>query len=197
MMIFCKSKRSAERTLKNILPYIEGKLFLKVNRNKTTVDHVRKVKFLGFSFYQYKGKGRVRIHPKSVEKMRKKIRELTSRSNGWGDDYRKQRLKQYITGWVNYYGIADMKVLMERTDEWYRRRLRMLIWKQWKRVGTRMKNLRKLGIPKWKAYEYANTRKKYWRIAKSPILSSSITTARLRKSGYIFFSDCYRQVSVN
>jgi group II intron reverse transcriptase/maturase len=197
MMIFCKSKRSAERTLRNILPYIEGKLFLKVNREKTVVDHVRKVKFLGFSFYRYGGKGRVRIHPKAVEKMRKKIRELTSRSNGWGNDYRKQRLKQYITGWVNYYGIADMKVLMWKTDEWYRRRLRMLIWKQWKRVRTRMKNLRKLGIPKWKAYKYANTRKKYWRIAKSPILNNSITTERLKKSGYIFFSDCYRQVSVN
>lgn len=81
-MIFCKSRKSAERTLKNITPYIEGKLFLKVNREKTCVSHISKVKYLGYSFYNYRGKCRFRVHPKSVTKMKNRIRELTNRSNG-------------------------------------------------------------------------------------------------------------------
>src|SRR5665647_899265 len=108
VIIFCKSKRSATRTLENILPFIEGKLFLKVNREKTVVDHVGKVKFLGFSFYQYKGQARVRIHPKSVKKMKLKVKELTGRNNGFSNEYRILKLKQYITGWVNYFKLADI-----------------------------------------------------------------------------------------
>ena len=86
-MIFCKSRKSAERTLRNILPFIEGKLYLKVNREKTSVEHISKVKYLGYSFYNHKGL-RFRVHPKSVEKMKKKLRELTDRNNGWGNEYR-------------------------------------------------------------------------------------------------------------
>lgn len=87
-MIFCKSKKSAERTLENIMPYIEEKLFLKVNRQKTNVAHISKVKYLGYSFYRYKGKCRLRVHSKSIVKMKAKLKELTSRSSGWGNEYR-------------------------------------------------------------------------------------------------------------
>lgn len=80
-----------------------------MNRDKTVVDYVGKVKFLGFTFYQHKGKARVRIHPKSMEKMKSKIKEITSRSNGMGNESRIKKLKSYITGWVNYFKIADMK----------------------------------------------------------------------------------------
>ena len=83
MLVFCKSKKAANRTLNHILPYIEGKLFLKVNREKTQVAHVNKVKYLGYSFYISKGEGRLRIHPKSVRKFKDKIREITGRSMGW------------------------------------------------------------------------------------------------------------------
>lgn len=82
-MIFCKSRKSAERTLNSIAKYIERKLFLKVNREKTKVAHVSKVKYLGYSFYRYKGKCRLRVHPNSVAKMKAKLKELTSRNNGW------------------------------------------------------------------------------------------------------------------
>jgi len=190
--IFCKSKRSAERTLANIVPFIEGKLFLKVNREKTVVEHVRGIKFLGYSFYVYNGKGRLRVHPKSFAKLKETLRVLTSRSNGWGNDKRKEKLKQFITGWVNYFKLADMKKYLMNLDSWLRRRLRMIIWKQWKRVRTRLRNLIKLGIPKFKAYQFANTRKGYWRTAKSPILSTSIRSDSLVRAGYTFFSDCYR-----
>ena len=127
--------------------------------------------------------------------MKECIKALTSRSNGWGYARRKEALRQYITGWVNYFKLADMKNLLLKVDEWYRRRLRMIIWKQWKRVRTRGRNLIKLGINKYKAWEYANTRKGYWHTANSPILTRSVTNYRLKHAGYIFFSDYYRLVN--
>jgi RNA-directed DNA polymerase len=195
LVILCKSKRSAERTLTNIVPYIEGKLWLKVNRGKTTVAYISGIKFLGYSFYENKEGGRLRIHPKSVTKMKERIKTLTSRSNGWGDAKRKEALKEYITGWVNYFKLADMKGLLLRIDEWYRRRIRMVIWKHWKRIRTRLRNLLKLGVIKHKAWEFANTRKGYWHTANSPILNTSITNVRLKLAGYIFFTDYYLKVN--
>jgi hypothetical protein len=193
-MIFCRSKRAAERVLASITKFIEDKLYLKVNRDKTIVAHIKAVKFLGYGFYFNKNGCGIRIHRKSVEKMKAKIRELTSRSNGWGNERRKEALRQYITGWLNYFRLADMKSLMEKTDEWFRRRIRSLIWKQWKRLKTKLRNLIKLGIPKSKAWEFANTRKGFWRTAQSPILQRSITNDRIKASGYIFFTDYYNQI---
>jgi group II intron reverse transcriptase/maturase len=194
MVILCKSKRSADRTMENLVSFIERKLFLKVNREKSTVAYITKVKFLGYSFYKMKGEGRLRIHDRSVAKMRLRIKDLTSRSNGWGHEKRKEALKQFITGWMNYFKLADMKSLLLETDEWYRRRLRMVFWKQWKRIRTKAANLMKPGIKKHKAWEYANTRKSYWHTANSWILSTSVTNARLQQGGYIFLTDCYLNV---
>jgi len=196
LVILCKSRRSAERTLKNIIPFIEGKLFLKVNREKSQVAYITRVKFLGYSFYKTKGECRLRIHPHSVGKMKARIRELTSRSNGWGNARRKEMLRQYITGWVQYFKLADMDKLLVRVDEWYRRRLRMVIWKQWKRTRTKLANLIRLGVNKSKAWEWANTRKGYWHTANSYILSTTITNDRLRQAGYVFLSDYYRKVRI-
>jgi RNA-directed DNA polymerase len=85
MVILCKSRRSAERTMESIVSYIERTLFLKVNRDKSQVAIVKDIKFLGYTFYQSKGEGRLRIHPKSATKMKTRIKQLTSRSNGWGN----------------------------------------------------------------------------------------------------------------
>lgn len=196
MVILCKSRRSADRTLANIVPFIEKKLFLRVNREKTTVAYIREIKFLGYSFYVVKGEGRLRVHPRSIAKMKERIKTLTSRSNGWGYARRKTALRRYITGWVNYFKLADMQKLLFRVDRWYRRRLRMVIWKQWKRIRTRGRNLIKLGINKYKAWEWANTRKGYWHIANSYILHRTITDERLRLAGFLFFSDYYSSVRV-
>lgn len=196
LVILCKSRRSADRVLKSIVPFIEGKLFLKVNREKSQVAHVREIKFLGYGFYQHKGEGKLRLHPKSAHKLKAKIKELTSRSNGWGHDRRKEALSQYIIGWVHYFKLADMTKLLIKVDEWYRRRLRMVIWKTWKRVRTKLSNLIKLGVSKAQAWEWANTRKGLWCIANSFILSTTITTDRLRRTGYVFLSDYYRTVRV-
>jgi len=195
MLIFCKSKRAAERTLEKLIPYIERKLFLKVNREKTEVAYIGKVKFLGYAFYINKNRdASVRVHPKSVAKMKARIREITSRSNGTGYEQRKLRLKQFITGWVNYFKLADMKSLLKATDQWLRRRIRMVIWKQWKRVRTRYAKLRQLGIVDWVAWEGANIRKGYWRVARNPIIAKAISAERLKKAGYINFLEYYESV---
>lgn len=196
LVILCKSRRSAHRTLEKILPYIERKLFLKVNRQKTTVDYIGKVKFLGFTFYRYKGVTRVRIHPKSIAKMKNRIRELTAKSNGWGNGYRVLKLKQYITGWVNYFKLADMKGLLKETDEWMRRRIRAVYWKQWKKIKTRFNMLKHFGFDEGKAWEFANTRKGYWRTSNSPILNRSLDNRTLNSFGYIFFFNYYQRVCV-
>jgi RNA-directed DNA polymerase len=196
LIIFCKSKRSARRTLENITPFIENRLFLKVNRDKTAVEYVGKIKFLGFTFYQYKGIARVRIHPKSISKMKSRVKEITARSNGMSNDSRIKKLKSYIVGWVNYFKIADMKKMLLETDEWMRRRIRLVYWKQWKRIRTRFKMLQTFGIHEQKAWEYANTRKGYWRISGSPILSKTLNNDTLKGFGFLSFWEYYRQVSV-
>ena len=197
LLIFCRSKRAAERTLAKLIPYIERKLLLKVNREKTGVAYVGKVKFLGYAFYINSDKNAsMRVHPKSVVKIKAKVREITSRSNGMGYEQRKIKLKQLIIGWVNYFKLADMRNLLKMIDKWLRRRIRMVIWKQWKRVRTRYAMLRKLGIADWVALEGANTRKGYWRAARNPIIAKAISAERLKKAGYLNFFDYYESVRV-
>jgi group II intron reverse transcriptase/maturase len=196
-LIFCKSRKSAERCMRNIIPYIENKLFLRVNREKTDALHISKVKFLGYGFYRLKGKCRFRVHPKSVTKMKNKIRELTRRSNGWGNEYRTLRLTQFIKGWVNYFKLADMKNLMLEIDEWMRRKIRAIFWKQWKKIKTKFQMLQHYGIPKDKAWEFANTRKSYWRTANSPILKRSLDNKTIASLGFVTMTDYYLKVREN
>ena len=193
LMVFCKSRKAAERTLDHLIPFIEGKLFLKVNREKTKVAHVRKVKFLGYGFYRHAGTGRLRTHEKSVEKLKAKLREATGRSNGMGIEARKKKLNDIIRGWVQYFRLADMKMLLIELDQWLRRRLRMVAWKRWKKVRTKHKMLRKLGIPGNQAWQWANTRKGYWRTAGSPILAQAMSNEKLKSAGYLTLTDCYRK----
>ena len=191
LMIFCKSKKAARRTLDHILPYIEGNLFLKVNREKTQVAYVGKVKYLGYSFYIHKGEGRLRVHSKSVRKFKDKIREITGRSNGMGIEARKIRLNQMVRGWMNYFKLADAKKLIQGLDEWIRSRIRMVTWKRWKKVRTRFENLKRLGFKEEQAWMWANTRKGYWRTAHSPILLRSLSKERFKRAGYLSLMECY------
>jgi RNA-directed DNA polymerase len=185
--IYVRSRKAAERTMRSVTKFLEGPLKLKVNREKSAVDRPWKRKFLGFSFYHGKGGIRIRVHQKSIKRVKEKIRYITSRSNGMSIEYRLLRLRQLIKGWVNYFRIADMKTLAQSLDEWTRRRIRMCIWKQWKKVRTRFQNLMKLGMDRQKAWEFANTRKGYWRTSNSPILARTITNERLKKRGYTGF----------
>ena len=190
-MTFCKSKRAAERVKESIMEFIEKKLHLKVNKEKTIASYVGSVKYLGYSFYIQKGKCQFAVHPKSKAKMKSRLKELTSRSNGWGHEWRRRKLAEYVRGWVGYYHLANMKRFLEETDEWLRRRIRMCIWKAWKKPKTKVANLIKCGIDKHYAYMWGNTRLGYWRIARSPILLTAITNANLKKKGYPCLLDSY------
>ena len=194
-IIFCKSRKSAERTLKNIIPYIERKLFLKINRKKTRVAHISKVKYLGYTFYRNKGKCRFRVHPKSVTKMKDKIRELTDRNNGMSNAKREEKYQQFVRGWVNYFRLADMKKLLRETDEWARRRIRAVYWKQWKKVKTKYRMLKALGLEHWKAKELACSRKGCWRMAQ--VLNQIFSNKIITKLGYTSILDYYLVVCEN
>jgi len=189
--IYVKSKRSAERVMLSITKFLEDKLKLKINLNKSRVDRPWKLKYLSFSFYNGKGGIHVRVHPKAIEKLKKNIKEVTSRSNGKSLEWRLLKLKQKLQGWINYFRIADMKTLAKELDQWLRRRIRLCIWKQWKRVRTRFAELKKRGISKEKAWEFANTRKGYWRISNSPIMKVAYKDKDLENLGLISITKYY------
>lgn len=190
-MIFCRSKSASEQTKESITRFIEGKLHLRVNREKTTVSSVTGVKYLGYSFYNSKGKFELCVHPQSKAKLKSRLKALTGRSNGMGYERRKQKLNEYIRGWMGYYHLAHMKRLLLETDEWLRRRIRMCIWKSWKNPKTRISNLIRCGIPRRKAHEWGYSRLGYWRIADSWVTHSSMTNERLKVAGYPTLYDEY------
>ena len=191
LVIFCKSRKAAQRTYEHIVPFIENKLFLKVNKEKTKVAYMRDIKFLSYAFGRRNGKCQYRLHSESIKKMKDKIRELTSRSNGWSYEYRKQRLQWYIRGWSNYFSLAGYKRNLEDWDKWLRHRIRMCIWKSWKRVRTRYRNLQKL-VPDEKRVRIAVfSRKSYWRMASHPVLHEAMSDERLRQAGYPTFAEYY------
>jgi group II intron reverse transcriptase/maturase len=193
--LYVKSKRVAKRVMASITSFIEKKLKLTVNTEKSSIRKPRNFKFLGYSFYGSRNGYEFRVHKKSLVKLKSKLKYLTGRSRIGNIQSTYGKLRQIIIGWVNYFKMAKMKARLRELDEWLRRRIRMCHWKQWKKISTRYRNLKKLGVEKHKAWEFANTRKGYWRIANSPILSRSITNARLKKAGLITLSEVYARVS--
>jgi len=193
--IYVKSQKAAKRVMGSITRFIEQKLKLKVNKTKSSVDRPWKLKFLGFSFYRKEEGIRIRAHQKSVNKLKLKLKTATGRSNSMSISQRMLKLKRITTGWINYFRIADMRCLIGQLDKWLRRRLRMCIWKQWKRTKTRFNNLVRLGMNKFKAHEWSNTRKGYWRIANSPILSTTLTKNFLKTLGFQSMYERYSLVA--
>lgn len=192
--VYVKSKRAGIRVMESMIKLIENKLKLKVNKDKSAVDFVSKRKFLGFSFYFAKGGAEIRIHEKSIKRFKDKIKFYTNRNIGISMESRLKKLNQIMRGWINYYGIANAVAKLKELDKWIRRRLRACIWKQWKKISTRHRNLVKLGINKYKAWEYANTRKGYWRISKSPILSKSLNNKHLESLGFVSLTQTYQMM---
>jgi len=189
--IYVKSQRAAERVMASCVKYLGGKLKLKVNEGKSKIGSPLKLKFLGFSLFQTsKGTG-IRPHEKSIKRFKDRIREVTSRKRGRTINRILYELKVYTTGWLGYYSIANMRNKITVLSKWIRRRIRQYLWKQWKKVSARFGNLRRLGIPDGKAWEWANTRKGYWRTAGSPILSMSLTNEYLVSIGYDDISKRY------
>lgn len=192
--IYVKSQKAGHRVFNSIKKIIEKKLKLKVNESKSAVDLVSKRKFLGFSFYFSNGKAQIRIHEKSYERFKDKIRKLTNRNSGISIQYRIKKLNESTIGWVNYFSVANAKGKIQALDKWIRRRLRACIWKQWKKVKTKFRNLIKLGTVKYKAWQYANTRKSYWRTSNSPILETTLNNAYLENLGYKSISKRYQLI---
>ncbi|CVK18804.1 group II intron reverse transcriptase/maturase [Sporomusa sphaeroides] len=189
--IYVRSEKAAKRVMASVTRFLEEELKLKVNKEKSAVNRPWKLKFLGFSFYPKKGGMGIRVHPKPVKKFKQKLKEITGRSNAMSVEERREKLRQCIVGWVNYFGMADMKATAKALDEWLRRRIRMCYWKQWKKISAKRDNLVKLGMDERTARKYANTRKSYWHTANSPILTRILTNERLRKIGFITVSERY------
>jgi group II intron reverse transcriptase/maturase len=182
--IYMKSRRAAERVMENCTKYLEEKLRLKVNRDKSKTGSPLRLKFLGFSMYKTCGKSGIRPHEKSLKKFKEKVRKLTSRKQGYSFEIILANLKRYTTGWLGYYAIADMKSRISALNEWIRRRIRQIFWKQWKRIKPKHDNLKRLGIPDGQAWQWANSRLGYWRVAGSWILTRSLTNEYLVSIGY-------------
>jgi group II intron reverse transcriptase/maturase len=191
--IYVKSERAGKRVMETITNFLERRLKLKVNKTKSAVDRPWNRKFLGFSFFIVKRNNAIgiRIHEKSIKKLKVKIRQILSRTNGWSMDARLRKLNQATRGWVNYFKLSNLKSPMEKLDGWIRRRIRMCIWKQWKNVRTRGKNLIKLGIDEQTAWKLANSRKGCWCISGCTILQRAINNKRLKQRGYKSLTEMY------
>jgi len=164
--IFVGSRRAGERVMESVISFVEGKLKLKVNREKSAVDRPWNRKFLGFSFLVNK-EATVRLAPKTIERLKERIREITSRTKAVSMEERIQQLNRYLMGWIGYFQIASAKQHCVKLDAWIRRRLRMCVWKQWKKPRTRLRKLRGLGVPEWAAHVMANSRRGCWEMSRN------------------------------
>ena len=191
-IILVGSSKAADRVMKNVSIFIENKLGLKVNMTKSKVSKPNDIKYLGFGFFMDKNDGlwKAKPHAKSVEKLKLKLKKLTSRRWSISLDERLGKIKKAIVGWTNYYKIGYWKNIARVIDAHVRFRLRMCIWKQWKKVGTKKKALIRLGVPKREAWMLANSRKAYARCASS-FLNNVITNKRLKEKGLVSLLDQY------
>lgn len=191
-IILVGSSKAADRVMKNVSIFIESKLGLKVNMTKSKVSKPNDIKYLGFGFFMDKNDGlwKAKPHAKSVEKLKLKLKKLTSRRRSISLDERLEKIKKTIVGWTNYYKIGYWKDVARMVDAHVRFRLRMCIWKQWKKVNTKKKALISLGVPKREAWMLANCRKAYARCANS-FLNNVLTNKRLKERGLVFLLDQY------
>ena len=196
-IILVKSEKAANRVLNSITKYIEKKLGLKVNAEKSKVTRPTKTKYLGFSFWATKGgKWKPKPHIKSYQKLKRELKQLTDRSWSISLDNRIKQINYLIRGWVNYFRIANMRQVIIDIDKHLRTRIRVIIWKQWKKITKRYKALRQLGVSHEIAFNCANTRKGYYQICKTTYIQFAINTERLRKRGLVFLLDQYTKVHI-
>ncbi|WP_232970448.1 group II intron reverse transcriptase/maturase [Salisediminibacterium selenitireducens] len=191
--IYVKSRRAAERVLLNTTTFLEGTLKLSVNQEKSAIGSPTKRKFLGFCIHKSNNETRCRPHHASKAKFKAKLKYLTRRNQANSFDYIILKINQVTTGWINYYGISYMKSFINSIKQWLHHRLRQLIWKQWKKIKTRYKNLMKYGIETEEAWKMANTRKGYWRASKNETLHKAIKIEKLAGWGLKDMSQLYER----
>lgn len=191
--VYVSSETSGQRVMESVTRFIEEKLLLKVNREKTKVSTPEESVLLGFSFRTYQGRWVIKIARKSVERMKDKYRAITKRNNPLSEEEKIRKLNSIIRGWVNYFRIAMAKVSMKNMDGKVRTRLRMCKWKEWKNIRTRRRNLLKLGAHPKDAYQWGRSSSGYCRVAQSYILCQTLTVSYFRKKGYVGFYDLYHR----
>ena len=194
LVIAVRSEASAKRVMHSVTSFIERKLGLKVNAEKTQVCRPSKLKFLGYTFYydSFSNKEwRPRPHEKSVTKFKDKLKELCCRSWSVPMDYRIERLNQTIRGWINYFRLGDMKGVLTTIDEHLRTMIRIVVWKQWKVSSARRKGLMKLGICKDWARVTACCGDRYQFVALKTCLNKAISKAVLKRRGLLSCLDYY------
>lgn len=194
-IIMVGSEMSAKRVMRNLTKFIEEKLGLKVNMTKSKVDRPKGLKYLGFGFY-YDNKAhqfKAKPHEKSVAKFKARMKQITCRSWGVGNDYKVRKLNELIRGWINYFKIGSMKTLCAKLDSNIRYRLRMCIWKHWKTPQNRAKNLRKLDVPRWAAFKIAYCGDRYARLAHNGWVQKAISNKRLASFGLVSMLDYYTE----
>ena len=189
--VFVRSKRAAERVLDQSAMLLEQRLKLRVNRDKSSIAPATTAVLLGFGFYFTAAGVRIRVAPKAWQRAKARIRELTSRRWSVSMSYRIMRLNQYIRGWMGYFRLAVTPKQFRALDEWFRRRMRQIRWKEWKRPRTRVANLRALGIRADLAWQWGMSSRGYWRIARSPILSRALPNVYWEQQGLIFFHQAW------
>lgn len=197
-LIMVRSEKAANRVMESTTTFITKKLGLKVNVEKSKIARPNQIKYLGFGFYKKVGQNiwRPKPHIKSINKFKTKLNDILIRSRSISLDERLLKLKQVIYGWVNYFRIADMKIFLGKLDMRIRRKLRVIIWKQWKKIRKRYTSLRKLGISHRDAYVTANSRRGYYHIAHTVALEKAISKERLNKRGLVNSLDHYLKVHI-
>ena len=200
IVLLAKSRRASERLLETSTKYLEGTLKLTVNKEKSkavSVFAIRNFKFLGFCLGK-NGKGiYIRVHAKSMQKFKDNLRTLSSRKRVQSIRPALEQMKRCATGWLNYYGIADMKNPIEELNQWLCHRIRMCIWKQWKLPRTKERNLIKMGVHEYYAHMVANCRKGHWYCANLTTVKRAMTKERLINSGFYDLATAYQSVHVN
>lgn len=189
--IYVRSEQSAKRVAESIISYIEKKLRLQVNREKTKISRPQKSQLLGFCFYKSKQSYEIRISSQSLKRIKEKCKHITRSSDATPQQTKLKKLEAVVRGWVNYFKIAKAKSNLQKLDEMIRTRLRITTWRSWKRIKTKVSKLIKLGITKSRAYMWGNSSKGACRIAHSPILCQTLNIDYWRKAGYIGFYDYY------
>jgi RNA-directed DNA polymerase len=189
--IYVKSERAAERVKESTTDHLEKELKLRVNREKTKVSRGQQSSLLGYSFYRGKGKWEARIAPKSLKRIKDKVRARTKRNDPSDAQEKIKKLEALIRGWVEYFRLARAKKVLQGLDEWTRTRIRICLWKQWKLPRTRIKKLRQLGASPDEAYMWGQSSWGYCRMAHTRSLGITITNNYLRSLGYIGFSNHY------
>jgi RNA-directed DNA polymerase len=194
LTIYVRSERAAERVMESATQFVERRLKLRVNRDKSAVDSAWRRTLLGFGFLRREGEVEVRVDPKARKRAKDRLRRLTSRRWGVSMGRRITEINRFTVGWTAYFALADTPRPFDDLDERLRRRLRQVRWKEWKRYRTRRRNLRAAGIPERSAREWAGSRKGYWRVSGSPILQRALPNGYWRDLGLQGFSDPYRRL---